>query len=204
MSVQDWKEQTSERDEGASLFPPFFDPIIFAPLRPRRPPSQKEKKPTRRIKIIKKAEAEVAELRAELSPPPSIPPEQHQTSTSPASPAGAITLRYSSGWPEAFVHFSRDGRAWTPVPGLKLVEVSSSGGSSSSPAAASGDRELRIEGAKRLFFVMTDGHGNWDTPVPSYASDGSDSDGSRKAPSHYSIEEPGTWRLKSGKLTKLD
>ena len=63
---------------------------------------------------------------------------------------------------------------------------------------------------------MTDGHGNWDTPVPSYAmsgsgngsggNDGSDSDGSArgKASRHYSIEEPGAWRLKSGKLTKLD
>lgn len=54
--------------------------------------------------------------------------------------------------------------------------------------------------------MMTDGRGNWDTPVPSYASsDGRDSDGSTgKASRHYSIEEAGTWRLKSGKPTKLD
>lgn len=144
-------------------------------------------------------EAEVAELRAELSP---SPPASSSPSTATAT---AITLRYSTGWQEAFAHFSRDGRAWTAVPGVKLVEASNPGG----------DRELRIEGARRLDFVMTDGHGNWDTPVPSYAAhgggggggsgSGSDSDGGRSAsPKHYTIEESGTWRLKSGKLTKLD
>ena len=95
------------------------------------------------------------------------------------------------------------------MPGLKLVEAPAD-------AANPGDRELRIEGARRIDFVMTDGHGNWDTPVPSYAAhggggggggggSGSDSEGGRAAsPKHYSIEEPGTWRLKSGKLTRLD
>jgi hypothetical protein len=162
-------------------------------------------------------EAEVAELRAglraELTPPP--PP-----STSPSAAAGTITLMYSTGWSEAFCHYSRDGRAWTAVPGCKLGAPGAGGG------GGSGDRELRIEGARRLDFVMTDGHGNWDTPVPSYASSngsgnssdggggGSDSDGGGGSSSasrgraskrnHYSIEEPGTWRLKSGKLTRID
>jgi len=127
---------------------------------------------------------------------------------------------YSTGWSEAFCHYSRDGRAWTAVPGCKLGAPGAGGG------GGSGDRELRIEGARRLDFVMTDGHGNWDTPVPSYASSngsgnssdggggGSDSDGGGGSSSasrgraskrnHYSIEEPGTWRLKSGKLTRID
>lgn len=158
----------------------------------------------------KTTEAEVAELRAELSPSP--PPTSSTSSSSPSTnTTGTITLRYSTGWQEAFVHFSRDGRAWTAVPGVKLVEA---------PNSTGGDRELRIEGARRLDFVMTDGRGNWDTPVPSYAAhngggggggsggsgSGSDSDGGGRSasPKHYSIEEPGTWRLKSGKLTKLD
>ena len=60
------------------------------------------------------------------------------------------------------------------MPGLKL------GRPPPRRRGGSGDRELRIEGAKRLDFVMTDGHGNWDTPVPSYASSngsGNSSDG---------------------------
>ena len=135
------------------------------------------------------------------------------SSSSSSSVTGTITLVYATGWNSAFCHYSLDGRAWTAVPGMKLAS-----------GAGGADREIRIEGARRLDFVMTDGHGNWDTPVPSYAvnsgssnssgnsSDGggSDSDGGGSArrgkasANHYSIEEPGTWRLKSGKLTKLD
>ena len=156
-------------------------------------------------------ESELSELRAELAPPPST------SSSSSSATEGTITLLYATGWKEAFCHFSKDGRAWTEVPGLKLVASSTNPGG--------GDRQLRIEGTKRLDFVMTDGHGNWDTPVPSYAlntsssgngssgnsSDGGGSDGDsgsssrrRKAPNHYTIEQPGSYRLKSGKITKLD
>ena len=161
---------------------------------PRRLLSRTKKKNTL-------TEAEVAELRAELSPPP---PSTSSSSPSSSSGTTTITLRYSTGWQEAYCHLSRDGRSWTTAPGVKLAAA---------PADAPnpGDRELRIEGARRLDFVMTDGHGNWDTPVPSYSAhggnghgSGSDSDGGggKASPSFYSIEEPGTWRLKSGKLTK--
>ena len=137
----------------------------------------------------------------------------HQPLTPP--PPGRTRGLYVALHGPLVARVEKDGRA-RPLPGVVANKVALAPRRrqlAAAPADAPnpGDRELRIEGARRLDFVMTDGHGNWDTPVPSYAAhggnghgSGSDSDGGggKASPSFYSIEEPGTWRLKSGKLTK--
>lgn len=42
---------------------------------------------------------------------------------SPAAPktqVATITLTYRTSWPEAYVHYSVDGKEWTPLPGRRM------------------------------------------------------------------------------------
>lgn len=128
---------------------------------------------------LAKAKAKVAALEAEVEALKAAP------ATPPAPPAATITLRYASGWRDVYAHFSADGGTWTAPPGVKLVDGGESVGH---------DRLLTVP-ATRLEFVLTDGFA-WDTPDP-YGAKG-------KGGKNYSIDGPGAWRLKSGRLTKLD
>jgi hypothetical protein len=118
------------------------------------------------------------------------------------SPPPSITLRYATGWRHAYAHFSADGGAWTPSPGVRLA-ASDDG---------SGELVLTVPASRREF-VLNDGGGGdsaavataddgggagraarrWDTPDP-FAPRGV----------NYVIDGPGVWRLAGGKLARVE
>ena len=127
------------------------------------------------------ARARIAALEAEVAALKPPPPPPTLTPT--------ITLRYFTGWRDAYAHYATDGSpAWTPSPGVQLAE-----------AAGGGWKELVVP-ASRLEFVLNDGGSGgsasgrrWDTPDPT-------------APRgvNYVIDAPGVWRLSGGKLEKVE
>ena len=55
-------------------------------------------------------------------------------------------------------------------------------------------RRCAVQSGNRLEFVINNGGSDWDKPNP-YGSD--------KGPQNYVIDSPGTYRVKSGRVTRL-
>ncbi|PSC76785.1 type I [Micractinium conductrix] len=90
----------------------------------------------------------------------------------------SVTVVYETGWGSAFLHHNCDGRGWTEVPGARMDN-----GSQQFP----GKKVLTVPG-RRMEFVINDGKSDWDKP---------------QGKDNYVVEEPGTYRVKNGKLTRL-
>ena len=176
----------------AGASPPRQTPPAPAPARPPpftpaapRAPTDATRAARARVGVasivaeLAKSRARVAALEAEVEKLRAGPPPP------PATPTTTITLRYASGWRDVYAHYSADGGPWTAPPGAKLQPGGDADG---------GDRLLTVPAA-RLEFVLTDGFA-WDTPDP-YGAKG-------KGGKNYIIQGPGAWRLKSGRLTRLD
>lgn len=111
--------------------------------------------------------------------PQSAPPAAQQ----PSSEAGNITIVYETGWNDAHLHYNADGRGWTSPPGAKMEN-----GNQQFP-----DKKVLTVPGRRLEFVINDGGNDWDKPSPW---------GGSKL-SNYVVEEPGVYRLRNGKVTRL-
>ncbi|KAL4418802.1 hypothetical protein ABPG77_010211 [Micractinium sp. CCAP 211/92] len=112
--------------------------------------------------------------------PQSAPPAAQQ----PAPDSGAgITIVYETGWNNAHLHYNADGRGWTSPPGMKMEN-----GNQQFP-----DKKVLTVPGRRLEFVVNDGGNDWDKPSPW---------GGSKL-SNYVVEEPGVYRLRNGKVTRL-
>lgn len=96
-----------------------------------------------------------------------------------------VTVVYSTGWQSAFLHYNMDNKGWTAVPGKRMRE-----GSARFPGA----KMITVPGY-RLEFVINDGGADWDSPNPW---------GEEGRPKNYVADGPGIWRLKNGKLNKLE
>lgn len=112
-------------------------------------------------------------LQQQQQAPPPPPPQ-------PAPPA-VINLTYITGWHNAFIHYCVDGKSWTTVPGTKLQQSGQDHNT----------KTISIEGRK-MEFVMNNGENDWDSP-------GRYTD----KPKNYEITSPGNYKLKSGKIEKL-
>ncbi|GLI67771.1 hypothetical protein VaNZ11_012030 [Volvox africanus] len=114
-------------------------------------------------------------------PPASMPPVSTPDST-PAPPPTArvldIVLSYRSSWPQAFLHCNVEGKGWTLVPGLRMEN------------AGPKEYSIRVQG-RSLEFVLTNGHGEWDSP------------GGGGIGRNYHIDTPGDYRLHYGVLTQV-
>ncbi|KAL4425297.1 hypothetical protein ABPG75_009313 [Micractinium tetrahymenae] len=111
------------------------------------------------------------------------PPAQ-QPAQQPAPESGAsITIVYETGWNNAHLHYNADGRGWTSSPGVRMEN-----GNQQFP-----DKKVLTVPGRRLEFVINDGGNDWDKPNPY---------GGSKL-SNYVVEEPGVYRLRNGKVTRL-
>ena len=93
-----------------------------------------------------------------------------------------IRLTYETGWERAFVHYSKDGGAWTKSPGVAMRKsVMSRPGE-----VAFFDVEIEVENG--LEFVLNNGEGSWDSPRGG----------------NYAIGEKGRYSLREGKITQRE
>ena len=76
-----------------------------------------------------------------------------------------------------------DPAGWTQIPGQAMAHGS---------GQLQGSRTATIITDERLEFLLNNGEDQWDSPNPN--GDGS----------HYAIESPGVYYLKSGKLQRLE
>ncbi|CAG9464378.1 unnamed protein product [Pedinophyceae sp. YPF-701] len=127
---------------------------------------------------IEELEAKVAELEEVVEKGGGAPGEEPK-------PTDTIEVLYESGWPDAWIHYNVEGRGWTKPPGDKMA----TGGNDSIPHA-----KRVVFDAKSVEFVMNNGGDKWDSPDP-FNKDG---------PKNYTVDSPGTYRLKSGKLHKME
>lgn len=104
------------------------------------------------------------------------PPAQQQP---PAEGGPSITVVYETGWGNAFLHHNPDNRGWTTIPGTKMEN-----GTQQFP-----DKKVITVSGRSLEFVINDGGSDWDKPW--------------KGGANYVVKEPGTYRLKNGKVIKL-
>ncbi|EFJ40466.1 hypothetical protein VOLCADRAFT_108148 [Volvox carteri f. nagariensis] len=109
---------------------------------------------------------------ATLAPPPTTPP------LPPPPRVPEIVLLYRSSWPEAFLHCNVEGRGWTAVPGLRMEH------------AGAKEYAVRLPG-RSVEFVLTNGHGEWDSP------------GVGGIGRNYHIDTPGEYRLHYGVLAQV-
>ncbi|CAD7699282.1 unnamed protein product [Ostreobium quekettii] len=91
---------------------------------------------------------------------------------------GTITLKYSTAWDRAYVHYNADGKGWTKSPGLPMEP-------------GEGRMKTLSIRANTIEFVVNDGGQSWDHPNP-YSEN----------PGNYRLGEPGVYLLKSGVLKK--
>lgn len=117
---------------------------------------------------------------APAADPGAAPP---RPGASPVPQAGSITLVYETGWDTAFLHYNPDGKGWTIVPGSQMLN-----GTDEYP-----DKKVISVVASSLEFVVNDGGSGWDQPG---ALGGK--------PGNYVIASPGTYRLRDGKVVKID
>ncbi|EFN57161.1 hypothetical protein CHLNCDRAFT_143524 [Chlorella variabilis] len=109
--------------------------------------------------------------------------QQPPPTTTPAPTSDTITVVYETGWGAAYVHHNVDGAGWTTVPGTQMQN-----GTQQFP-----DKKVLTVQGRRMEFVINNGGSDWDKPNP-YGSSGS---------SNYVITEPGTYRIKNGKVGRL-
>ncbi|KAI3434948.1 hypothetical protein D9Q98_003002 [Chlorella vulgaris] len=110
--------------------------------------------------------------------------QQQQPPAAAAQPIATdtITVVYETGWDAAYVHHCVDGGAWTSSPGTRMQN-----GTQKFP----NKKVLELPG-RRMEFVINNGGSDWDKPNPYGGGN-----------SNYVITEPGTYRVKNGKLTRL-
>lgn len=95
----------------------------------------------------------------------------------PARSGAAITIAYSTGWSESYIHYQRGDGSWTEAPGQKMETDPSKPGLFvvSLPESATE-------------FVFNNGENDWDSPWDSQ---------------NYEITEPGEFLVQSGAVSKL-
>lgn len=128
--------------------------------------------------------AATAEPAAPVEPAAAVEPAA-VAEPAPSEEGPSVTVVYSTGWQSAFLHYNADGKGWTQLPGERMGE-----GSGRYP----GTKMLTLWNAHRVEFVITDGTSDWDHPNP-YSEDGQ---------TNYVADGPGVWRLKNGKLAKVE
>ena len=70
------------------------------------------------------------------------------------APSNTITLSYSTGWQDCFIHFNVDDKGWTEAPGWQMQQA--------------GDvKQLIVEGS-RMEFCINNGGDEWDAPPGNY------------------------------------
>lgn len=91
--------------------------------------------------------------------------------------SGAITIAYSTGWSEAYIHYQRGDGSWTEAPGQKMDTDPSKPGLFVVHLPESATE-----------FVFNNGDNDWDSPWDSQ---------------NYVITEPGEFLVQSGEVSKL-
>ena len=97
----------------------------------------------------------------------------------PPSVGPGVTLRYVSGWEEAYVHYAGVDGKWTAPPGAKMTKV----------AGEANVFELALPTHGSISFVVNNGQSDYDQPGKGEGA-------------NYSVSEPGTYTLQSGTVTK--
>lgn len=103
------------------------------------------------------------------------------SSSSSSQQMSGVTLRYITGWEEAYVHYADAEGQWTTAPGEQMTKVDSKEDGKgnvfevSLPASAS--------------FVVNNGGGDWDQPGSGHGA-------------NYEVKEPGVYTLSKGELKK--
>lgn len=126
---------------------------------------------------LKQAKERINELENKCEQYESSLGRQASTPTARTARAGAITIAYSTGWSESYIHYQRADGSWTEVPGQKM----------DTDPSKPGLFVVHLQ-ENATEFVFNNGDNDWDSPWDAQ---------------NYEITEPGEFLVQSGKVSKL-
>lgn len=105
-------------------------------------------------------------------------PASGQHGNWPAASTSPLTLYYSTGWDQAYIHYKKKDSGWTSTPGQRMERGEGDYANHFVVHLDSTDVE----------FVFNNGRDDWDSPAFGQ---------------NYKISGAGTYRIKSGKVSSL-